>query len=133
MKFSDVKLPSNKNFGLFFGSIFAIAAIYFFNKGVREAVLVFTILALIFTNLAFIKPDLLLPFNKLWMRFGLLLGIIISPVVLGLIFFIIFAPIGLFMRLFGRDELRLRMKQSNSYWKIREPNESSFKSFKLQF
>jgi len=133
MKFSDVELPSNKKFGLFFGVIFTIAVIYSLNKGGKEAALFFAILAFAFINLAFFKPELLLPINKLWMRFGLLLGMFFSPLVLGLMFFILFTPIGFSMRLFGRDELRLRMKKAETYWQIREISGPSPESFRLQF
>jgi len=75
---------------------------------------------------------LLTPFNKLWMRLGLLLGLIISPLVIGMIFFVLFVPIGILMRLFGRDELRLKSKAGGSYW-IRRETQAQTVLFKLQF
>ena len=79
-----------------------------------------------------IKADLLHPLNKLWMRFGLLLGMIVSPIVLGAIFFLLFTPIAVLMRLFGRDELRLRFKKQSSHW-IKREKETQSQSFKNQF
>jgi len=134
MNFSDIELPSNKKFGIFFGGIFAIISAYFFVKSHVLIGSIFIGLSIIFALLAFTKSEALLPLNKLWMRFGLLLGLIVSPIVLGLIFFLIFMPIGLLMRLFGRDELRLKTKSAASYWKEREPSSSpAADSFKNQF
>ena len=79
-----------------------------------------------------IKPDTLLPLNKLWMRFGLLLGMIISPIVMGVIFFVIFTPIALIMRLFGRDELRLQFNKQSSHW-VGRTDEAQPVTFKNQF
>ena len=80
-----------------------------------------------------VRADILFPLNKLWMRFGLLLGKIISPIVLGIIFFALFTPVSLAMRLFGRDELRLCFKQKNSYWIPRESDPTETDAFKNQF
>ena len=86
----------------------------------------------IFLLITLIKSDALLPLNKLWMRFGLLLGMIVSPIVLGVIFFGLFTPIAMLMRLSGRDELRLKFTQKASHWISRgEPIKSE--SFKHQF
>ena len=63
-----------------------------------------------------IKSDALLPLNKLWMRFGVLLGIIVSPIVLGIIFFGMFTPIAILIRFSGRDELHLKFTQKGSHW-----------------
>ena len=88
--------------------------------------------ALIFLLVTLVKSDALLPLNKLWMRFGLLLGMIVSPIVLGIIFFGLFTPIAILMRLSGRDELRLKFNQKASHWILRgEPIKSE--SFKHQF
>ena len=78
------------------------------------------------------KDELLLPLNRLWMRFGLLIGMIIGPIVLGLIFFTLFSPVAIFMRLFGRDELHLKYKKKSSYWILRDDSICA-DSFKRQF
>ena len=133
MKFSDVELPSNRKFGLFFAAVSAIASAYFFKEDTHTIAWFFAGLAIVFAVVALTRSDILLPLNKLWMRFGLLLGMIVSPIVLGAIFFVIFTPIGFLMRLFGRDELRLKRKSASSYWKVREPSGPSADSFKNQF
>ena len=132
MKFSEVELPSNRKFGFFFTFVFAVAAAYFFYSVKMTWVYTFITSALIFMVVTLVKSDALLPLNKLWMRFGLLLGMIVSPIVLGVIFFGLFTPIAILMRLSGRDELRLKFSQKGSHWITRsEPIKSG--SFKHQF
>lgn len=133
MKFSEIELPSNRKFGLFFAVIFFLACGYYFYQNSLIIASVLGGLAIVFAILAHTKPDLLLPLNKLWMRFGLILGMIVSPIVLGAIFFVLFTPVGLLMRLFGRDELRLKPIPAASYWKTRNPSGPSAGSFKNQF
>jgi hypothetical protein len=116
MKFSEIELPSNKKFGLFFSLVFLILLIYFYKNDHVNVACFFAATLVIFSFVTIVKADLLLPLNKLWMRFGILLGMIVSPIVLSLIFFGLFTPIALLMRIFGRDELRLKMKSKNSYW-----------------
>ena len=132
MKFSDIELPSNRKFGFFFTFVFAVVAAYFFNSTNMIWAYIFAIASLIFLVVTVAKTDILLPLNKLWMRFGLLLGMIVSPIVLGVIFFGLFTPIAFFMRLSGRDELRLKLSKKASHWISRsEPLKSE--SFKQQF
>ena len=119
MKYTKIELPSNKKFGFFFTIVFLIIASYFFLSDrilISYVFFVFTVILLLIT---FIKEHALLPLNKLWMKFGHLIGTIISPIVLGVIFFGIFTPYSLLMRLFGRDELKLKLVKSRSYWKLR--------------
>ncbi len=132
MKFSEIELPSNRKFGFFFTFVFSIAAAYFLYTAKITWAYVFVITALIILLITLIKSDALLPLNKLWMSFGLLLSMIVSPIVLGLIFFGLFTPIAMVMRLSGRDELRLKFSQKSSHWITRsEPIKSE--SFKQQF
>ena len=132
MKFSEIELPSNRKFGFFFTLVFALAATYFYYAANVVWTYVFIAAALVFLFVTRIKSDALRPLNKLWMRFGLLLGMIVSPIVLGVIFFGLFTPIAILMRLSGRDELRLKYAQKASHWILRgEPIKSE--SFKHQF
>ena len=126
------ELPSNRNFGYFFTLVFAIAATYFYYAANIFWTYVFVAAASIFLLITLIKSDVLLPLNKLWMRFGFLLGIIVSPIVLGIIFFGLFTPIAILMRISRRDELRLKFTRKASHWISRnEPIKSE--SFKQQF
>ena len=132
IKFLEIELPSNRKFGFFFTFVFSLVAAYFYHSANVSWAYLFTVLASIFLLVTLINSDALLPLNKLWMRFGLLLGIIISPIVLGIIFFGLFTPIAILMRLSGRDELRLKFTQKTSHWILRsEPIKSE--SFKQQF
>ena len=126
------QMPSNKEFGYFFTLLFALVGAFFYYSANLSWAYVFVSIALIFLLITLMKSDALLPLNKLWMRFGLLLGMIVSPIVLGVIFFGIFTPIAMLMRLSGRDELRLRFTQKASHWISR--NEAiKPESFRHQF
>ena len=133
MKFSDVDLPSNRKFGLFFSAVFAAVSAYFFVENSAVAAYVFFALCLLIFITTLVRADVLLPLNKMWMRFGLLLGMIVSPLVLGFIFFGLFTPIAILSRFFGRDELRLTFKEKPTHWILREPPTSQTDAFKQQF
>ena len=133
MEYKQIELPSNKKFGFLFFVIFLFLGAYLCVKNYSFASSVSIIIATIFLFFAVFLPDKLLYFNSCWMRFGILIGKIVSPVVLGVIFFGIFLPIGLSMRLFGRDELGLNMTDVSSYWKKRQSVKIKSNSFKDQF
>jgi len=132
MKFSDIELPSNKKFGFFFTFVFTILAFYFLFIDSILWAQALAILAVLFLLITVIIPQVLLPLNKLWMRLGLLLGMIVSPIVLGIIFFGLVTPYGVVMRMFGRDELRLKFTEKSSHWISRSESITS-DSFKNQF
>ena len=99
----NFKLPSNRKFGFFFTFVFAVVAAYFYYSANIVWVYGFVSVASIFLLITLIKNEALLPLNKLWMRFGLLLGIIVSPIVLGIIFFVLtrfFLKFGILLSLF---------------------------------
>ena len=120
IKQSNIELPSNKKFGFFFAFIFFISAAYFFLNDIIVTAYIFFALAITFLTITFVNEDALLSLNKLWMRLGQLLGMIISPIILGVIFFGLFTPCSLVMRLFRRDELQLKFKKKESHWKARK-------------
>ena len=132
MNVDNLKLPSNQKFGFFFTFVFAVAATYFFHSTNMTLAYAFITISLSFLIITLVKSNVLLPLNKLWMQFGLLLGMIVSPIVLGIIFFGLFTPIAILMRLSGRDELRLKFNKKPCYWITRsQPIKSN--SFKNQF
>nr|VFK79555.1 MAG: hypothetical protein BECKSD772D_GA0070982_105412 [Candidatus Kentron sp. SD] len=133
MKFSEVELPSNRKFGFFFTAIFLIIGLYFLSGESASFSYVLFCVAALFSLVTLVRAELLLPLNKLWLRLGLLLGMIVSPIVLGVIFFGLFTPISLLMKLFGRDELRLKLEARGSHWKSKEMTSSPSESFKHQF
>jgi len=132
VKLSEIELPSNRKFGFFFTAVFLIASAYFYYASTYFLFYLLTFFGVAFLFTTLINAELLLPLNKLWMNLGILLGKIINPIIMGLIFFLIFTPFALLMRLFGRDELRLHFDKQNSYWISRETDAQSG-TFKNQF
>ena len=132
MKFSEVKLPSNRKFGLFFTTIFLLSSSYSYYVGSEFMIYTFGIMCGIFLIITIIHADALLPLNKLWMKFGIFLAMIVNPIIMGIIFFGIFTPIAILMRLSGRDELRLCFKKKKTHW-INRKAFNVFNSFKKQF
>jgi len=132
MKSPEIKLPSNHKFGFFFSIIFLLASLYSYYIDSEIMAYVLGALCGTFLVITIINAKILLPLNKLWMKFGVLLGIIISPIIMGVIFFGIFTPIAIIMRLAGRDELHLRFKKKKTHW-INRKNLNKFDTFKNQF
>lgn len=92
------------------------------------------ILAGVFLLLSLLLPASLAPLNRLWTKFGMLLHHIVSPLALGILFFLVVTPIALIMRIFGKDPLRLRLDRSaSSYWIERTPPGPAADSLKNQF
>ena len=111
----DVKIGSNKNFGIFFFVVFILFAFYPLVN--QESIRVWSVItSLIFLILGFFNSKLLTPLNKLWFKFGFFLGKIISPLVMLIIFFFVVTPIGLLMRVLKKDILNLKFNNKNSYW-----------------
>ena len=111
----DIKISSNRSFGIVFFIVFLIVAIYplINNADLRIWSL---IISIIFLILGLNNSKFLTPLNKLWFKFGLLLGRLISPIIMGIIFFFVVTPIGLILRIFGKDVLNLKKNNSKSYW-----------------
>ena len=112
---NNIKISSNKNFGIVFFFVFLIVSLYpLLNGGIiRYWSLVLSILFLI---LGLLNSNILTPLNKLWFKFGIFLGKIVSPLIMGLIFFLVVTPIAFIMRLLGKDVLNLKYNNNNSYW-----------------
>jgi len=111
----DIKIGSNRSFGIVFFIVFLLIAIYplINNEGLRIWSI---IIAIFFLILGLINSKVLTPFNKLWFKFGLLLGKIISPIIMGIIFFLVVTPIAFIMRIIGKDLLNLKFNKNKSYW-----------------
>ncbi len=124
-----IKISSNKSFGIVFFTFFLIIAFWpLINDGnIRIWSLAVSIIFLI---LGIANAKILTPLNNLWFKFGLFLGKIVSPIVMGIIFFFVVTPTGIIMRLIGKDLLNLKKNNSNTYW-IEKKNENS--SMKNQF
>ena len=115
----NIKLPSNKSFGVVFFIVFIIIGFWPILNG--NDVRIWSILiSLIFLILGLFNSRALTPLNKVWFKFGLLLGNIISPIVMGIIFFGIVTPTGLLMKIFRKDILKLNKNNANTYWENRD-------------
>ena len=111
----NIKLPTNKNFGIVFSVIFLIISLFpLINDGSLR--IWSLIVSLVFLFLGLINSKILTPLNKIWFKFGLLLGRIVSPVIIGVIFFLVVTPTALIMRLIGKDLLNLKFNNRKSYW-----------------
>jgi len=129
----EVKQGSDKSFGLVFAGFFALIGLWPLIHA-EPPRLWALVLAALFLAVSFLRPALLKPLNRLWFLFGLLLHKIVSPLIMGLVFFLTVAPTGLIMRTLGKDPLRLkRDPQASSYWILRDPPGPEAGSMTRQF
>ena len=112
---TDIKISSNRSFGIVFFIFFLIVSIYPLIKG-GEIRIWSLIIALIFLILGIINSNLLTPLNKIWFKLGILLGNFISPIIMGIVFFMVVTPVSLILKLFGKDILNLKQNNKKSYW-----------------
>ena len=133
MNKSDVILPSNRKFGAFLALIFLGSCVWALIISYKVLALTLLFIAFGISFITAFLPNRLAVANKYWMQLGLLLGRIINPVVLGLIFFGLVTPISLITKLFGRDELRVKVKNNASYWIKRSNVDEESTSFKNQY
>jgi len=126
-------LPSDRKFGLFFSGLLALIAAILATRGRWGLALSPTVLSLAFLVLAVWAPSRLALLNLLWFRFGLLLARVVSPIVLGVMFFGLLTPVALVTRLFGRDVLRLKKRSQPTHWIERSPAGPARGSFGNQF
>ena len=116
-----MKKSSEKSFGLIFSSIFFLIGLWpLLSSGPIRAWSI--ILAIIFLVLSFVQPKLLRPLNFAWIKLGEILGKIIAPIVMALVFFIILTPMSFLVRALGKDLLRLKFSKNNTYWIKRKTN-----------
>ena len=115
MRNEEIKLPSNKSFGIVFFIFFLIISFYpiMNNEDIRIWSL---IISSIFLFFGILNSKLLTPLNKIWIKFGLLLGKIVSPIVMGIIFFGVVTPIAILMKILRKDLLNLKFNKNQSYW-----------------
>ena len=127
MDSNDIKIGSNRSFGIVFFIVFLLIAIYPLLSG--ESVRLWSLaIATIFFILGIINSSLLSPLNKIWFKFGLLLGRLISPLVMSLIFFLVVTPIALLMKLLKKDLLNLKFNKGKTYWIVKSGPKSKMKN-----
>ena len=123
----DIKLPSNRSFGIVFFIFFLIIALWPILNDEKIRYWSFVI-SITFLILGILNSKLLSPLNKLWMKFGLFLGNIISPIVMGIIYFGVVTPTGLMMKLFRKGILKLKKNNSETYWVIKDNSNNNMKN-----
>jgi len=115
MNKQKIKMGTNRSFGIVFFAVFLIISFYpLLNEGnLRIWSLVVSI---IFLLLGLFNSKILTPLNKIWFKFGMILGNIVSPIVMGLVYFCVVTPIAIMMRLLGKDILNIKKNKKKTYW-----------------
>ena len=118
---------SNKSFGLLFFVVFLILGLWPLKNG-ESLNFYFIIASVVFLILGLLNSKLLSPLNKSWIKLGEILGTIIAPIVMVLVYFVILTPVSLIVRIFGKDLLGLKiLKEKETYWIKRKKNLGSMK------
>ena len=127
MKQKEIKISSNRSFGLVFFVIFIIIALWPLLK--EGDIRIWSIIvSVIFLILGLLNSKILTPLNQLWMRLGMMLGTVVSPIVMGIVYFGVITPIGIILKLFGKDVLNLKIdKNKNIYWTLKKKIPSKMK------
>ena len=123
----EIKISSNRSFGIVFFIVFLLISIYPLLNDDHLRIWSL-IISIVFLILGLLNSKILFPLNKIWFKFGILLGKIISPLIMGLIFFVVVTPIGLLMRLFNKDLINLKFNKSKSYWIEKNEPKSKMKN-----
>tara|TARA_Y100001936_G_C15775968_1_gene508777 strand:- start:104 stop:493 length:390 start_codon:yes stop_codon:yes gene_type:complete len=127
LKNNDIKIGSNKSFGIVFFIVFLIIALYPMLKG-QDLRLWSLIISFIFLILGMINSSILSPLNKIWFKFGILLGNIISPIVMAIVFFVVVTPTGIIMKILRKDLIGLKKNNKNTYWIEKKAKMTSMKN-----
>ena len=124
---NKIKISSNRNFGLVFFIVFLIVSLWPLTYG--EPIRIWSvIISMVFLILGLMNSKLLTPLNKLWFKFGMILGAIIAPIVMGIIFFLVVTPTGFIMNIVGKDLLQKKYdKKKGTYWIKRDKSISTMK------
>ena len=121
-----IKISSNKNFGIVFSIFFLLISIYLLLN--NNPIYYWSLfVSFIFLVLGLMNSKILSPLNLLWFKFGILLGRIISPVVMGIIFFLVVTPISIILKIFGKDVLNLKFNNNKTYWIVKDGPKNNMK------
>ena len=123
----DIRIGSNRSFGIVFFVVFLIITLYplLNNENIRYWSL---LVSLVFLILGLLNSNILTPLNKAWFKFGILLGKVISPIIMGIIFFFFVIQIGMLMRILKKDLLNLKYNNDKSYWIEKKEPKSKMKN-----
>ena len=129
----EVEGSSDRSFGVVFTVVFLIVALLPLWKGEAPRLWALAVSA-VFLLAALARPVVLRPLNRAWLKFGLLLGRVVNPIVMAVIFYLVITPVGLVVRLLGKDPLRLRLdREAKSYWIERDPPGPDPRTMSKQF
>ena len=121
-----IKVSSNKSFGIVFSIFFLLVSIYLLLN--NDSIYYWSLLvSFIFLVLGLMNSKILSPLNLLWFKFGILLGKIVSPIVMGVIFFLVVTPISIILKIFGKDVLNLKFNNNKTYWIVKDGPKSNMK------
>ena len=123
----EIKIGSNRSFGIVFFFVFLLIAVYPLIKNQDIRLWSLTV-SVVFLTLGIFNSKILNPLNKLWFKIGIFLGKIVSPLIMGIIFFLVVTPTGLLMRLLGKDLLNLKFNNNKSYWIEKDGPKSKMKN-----
>jgi hypothetical protein len=122
-----IKIGSNRSFGLVFSIVFLIISLYPLVND--DSIRIWSIiLSLIFLILGLLNSNILAPLNRIWFKFGIILGGIVSPIIMGLVFFLVVTPTSLILKLFKKDTLNLKKNDSVTYWIMKSDKKSKMKN-----
>ena len=121
------KLPSNRNFGIVFFVVFFLIGMWPILKG-GDVRIWSILLSFFFLLLGLFNSKILTPLNKLWFKFGILLGIFISPIIMGIIYFFVVTPTSLILKISGKDILNLKKNKDKTYWIDKKKYETNMKN-----
>ena len=121
-----IKVSSNKSFGIVFSIFFLLISVYPLLN--NDPIYYWSLfVSFIFLVLGLMNSKILSPLNVLWFKFGILLGKIVSPVVMGIIFFLVVTPISIILKIFGKDVLNLKFNNNKTYWIVKDGPKSNMK------
>ena len=124
---SKIKISSNRSFGIVFFIVFFIIAIWPLLNG-YEIRFWSLIISIVFLLLGILNSKILTPLNKIWFKIGILLGNVISPIIMSIIFFLVVTPTSFIMKILGKDLLNLKKNTKNSYWITKQNKNSRMKN-----
>tara|TARA_B100001778_G_scaffold322304_1_gene314522 strand:+ start:374 stop:763 length:390 start_codon:yes stop_codon:yes gene_type:complete len=127
LKYKDIKIGSNRSFGIVFFVVFLIIGLWpLINNGdIRNWSV---IISAIFLVLGLLNSKVLTPLNKAWLRFGIFLGNFISPIVMAIVYFLVVTPIGIMMKIFKKDLINLKKNNNKTYWIKKNEIKSNMKN-----
>ena len=121
-----IKVSSNKSFGIVFSIFFLLISVYLLLN--NDPIYYWSLfVSFIFLVLGLMNSKILSPLNLLWFKFGILLGKIVSPIVMGIIFFLVVTPISVILKIFGKDVLNLKFNNNKTYWIVKDGPKSNMK------